>query len=228
MLRYKHGYATLLAPEQFCTIKRSWKSEERCTAILSVHAPDSKKSLEMNEECISRMVEVLREGREGGARDFRITGDFNVEWCLMCTDENDNEELTKMYGPLCWQGYDKDPGGFKKNMWYVIMEEFDCKVSSTWSECGEGRAEAFHTQALSSPDKKEEISHLDHKIGPMRRNDEIYIHNAVRLWATWDHYPIFMRDNKKRHTQKSFKKGTKVDGMEADNRRSIIEFNKKK
>ena len=30
----KHGYAKLLVPEQFCTIKRSWKSEERCTAIL--------------------------------------------------------------------------------------------------------------------------------------------------------------------------------------------------
>ena len=30
----EHGYATLLVPEQFCTIKRSWKSEERCTASL--------------------------------------------------------------------------------------------------------------------------------------------------------------------------------------------------
>ena len=60
---------------------------------------------------------VLREGRKGGARDFYITGHVNVELGLMCTDENDNEELTKMYGPLCWQGYDKDsgPGGFKKN-----------------------------------------------------------------------------------------------------------------
>ena len=46
----KHGYATLLVPEQFCTIKRSWESEERCTAVLfgtamvmAVYASDSRK-----------------------------------------------------------------------------------------------------------------------------------------------------------------------------------------
>ena len=88
----------------------------------------------------------------------------------MCTDENDEEELTKMYGPLCWQGYDKDPGGFKKIMRYVIMKEFDCKVSSTWSVRGKVRAEAF-THKHPSPEKKEEISRLDYIIGPMRRND---------------------------------------------------------
>ena len=31
-------------------------------------------------------------------------------WGQMCIEEKDNEELT-----LYWQGYDKDPGGFKKN-----------------------------------------------------------------------------------------------------------------
>ena len=105
----KLGYATLLVSEKFCTIKRSWEPEERCTAILfgttmvmAVYAPDSKKSLEMFEECISSVVKVLREGRKGSARDFNITGDFNVELGLMCTDENDEEELTKLYGPLCW------------------------------------------------------------------------------------------------------------------------------
>ena len=40
----------------------------------------------------------------------------------MCTDENDVEESTGMYGPLCWQGYDKDPQGFKKFMWYDITK----------------------------------------------------------------------------------------------------------
>ena len=62
-----HGYATLLVPEQFCTIKRSWESEERCTAILfgtavvmTVNAPDSKKSLEMYKECVSSVVKVLQ------------------------------------------------------------------------------------------------------------------------------------------------------------------------
>ena len=43
---------------------------------------------------------------------------------VMCTAEKDNEELTKMYGLLfCWQGYDKDPGGFKKNqvVWDSVL-----------------------------------------------------------------------------------------------------------
>ena len=64
---------------------------------------------------MSSVIKVLREGRRGGAKDFYITGGFNVELGLMCTDEKDIEELTKMYGALCWQGYVKDPGGFKKN-----------------------------------------------------------------------------------------------------------------
>ena len=42
----------------------------------------------------------------------------------MCTDEKDIEEQNEMYGPLCWQGYVKDPGGWKL-MWYGIMKEFN-------------------------------------------------------------------------------------------------------
>ena len=59
----KNGYASLLVSDKFSTIKRSWESEERCTAILfgttmvmAVYAPDSKKILEMYEECISSVV----------------------------------------------------------------------------------------------------------------------------------------------------------------------------
>ena len=68
----------------------------------------------------------------------------------MCSDENDIEELTNMYGPLCWQGYDKDPSGFKKSMWNGIMKEFDSKVSSTWSVCGKGKSRSFYAQAHKS------------------------------------------------------------------------------
>ena len=56
--------------------------------VMAVYAP----------ECNVSVVEVLREGRRGGAWDFHITVDF----------------LTKMYGP-CWQGYDKDPDRLKKS-----------------------------------------------------------------------------------------------------------------
>ena len=57
--------------DQFCTIMRSWRSEEICTA-------DSSKDMEMYEALISSVFEVLREGRRGGAREFYITRDLNV------------------------------------------------------------------------------------------------------------------------------------------------------
>ena len=60
-------------------------------------------------------------------KDFYITGDLNVEWRFMCTDAKDIEELDEMSGPLCRQGYVKDPGGHKKLMWYVVMKEFIAK-----------------------------------------------------------------------------------------------------
>ena len=159
--------------------------------MMAVYAPDSSKSLEMYEDCISSVTKALREGRRGGAKDFYSTGDFNVELGLMCTDEKDEEELTKMYGPLCWQGYDKDPGGFKRTMWYGIMKEVDCKVSSTWSVCGRKREETFTHRPFSPP---------------MRREAEVYIHNEGRLWATWDHCPIFARIQEEAHTKKSKRK----------------------
>ena len=39
--------------------------------VMAENAPDPSKSLEMDEDCISSVVEVLREGRRGGARDFQ-------------------------------------------------------------------------------------------------------------------------------------------------------------
>ena len=66
----KSGFATLLVSDQFCTIKRSWNFEERCTAIpvgttvvMAENAPDSSKSLEVFEDCISSVIKALREGR---------------------------------------------------------------------------------------------------------------------------------------------------------------------
>ena len=86
----KYGYASLLVSDKFSTIKRSRETEERCTAIpfgttivMSVYPPDSKKSLEMHEECIASVVKVLREGRWCGARNLYIAGDISVELGLM-------------------------------------------------------------------------------------------------------------------------------------------------
>ena len=52
---------------------------------MAVFAPDSSTSLETCDACISSVVKVLREGRRGGAKDFHITGDLNVDSGLMCT-----------------------------------------------------------------------------------------------------------------------------------------------
>ena len=57
--------------------------------------------------------------------------------------KKDIEEFNEMYGPFCWQGYDNDPGGFKKLMWYGIMKHFNCKATSTWSKCGLAKETAF-------------------------------------------------------------------------------------
>ena len=127
------------------------------TLVMAVYAADSSKSLEMYETCISSVVKVLREGRRGGAKDFYITGDLNVELGMMRTDEKDIEEPEGMHGPFYWHGYDKDPGGFKKFKWYGMMNEFNCKATYTWSVCGRVGETAFTHRHLS-PDKKEETS----------------------------------------------------------------------
>ena len=96
-------------------------ARRECTAILfgsclvmAVYVPDSSKDKELYEACVSSVFRILREGRRGGAKTFCITGDLNVKLGMICTDENYIEELNEMYGPLCWQRYDHDPGGYKK------------------------------------------------------------------------------------------------------------------
>ena len=123
---------------------------------------------------------------------------------------------------FCWQGCDKDPGGFKKK-WYGTMKECQCEVSSTWSVCGKGRAEVFTHRHLSQ-DKKEEISQLDYIIVPMGRNDEIYIHNARKTLGNLGPLSNLRPKYKKRHTKVFQKRIKKWTGWEPTNRRSIIDF----
>ena len=115
------GLATLLVSDRFFKIKRSWCTEERCTAVLfgsvmvmSVYAPDCKKELKIYEKFVEDAKKILREGRREGAKSFYIAGDLNVELGLLCTGDDDVDEINEMYGPLCWQNYDNDAGGHKK------------------------------------------------------------------------------------------------------------------
>ena len=63
----------------------------------------------------------------------------------------------------------------------------------------------FHAQTCESTEKKDDTSQLDYNIGPMRRHDEVYIHNGVRTWATWDHLPTCARIHDEKQT--NFPKG---------------------
>ena len=102
----------------------------------------------------------------------------------MCADETYIEEPTVMYGPLCWQGYVKDLGGFKKLMWYGMMKELDClHVPSV-----EGLKKRLSRTNILGQKKQEETSQSDYIVGTGRRDDDVYICNDVRLWDTWDHY----------------------------------------
>ena len=49
-----------------------------------------------------------------------VARDLVVELVMMCTDENNMEEFMGICYLLCWQGYDKDPGGNKKMMWSIL------------------------------------------------------------------------------------------------------------
>ena len=148
---------------------------------------------------------MLREGRRGRARDFYIAGDLKVELGLMCTDETDIEELNEMYGPLCWQLYDKDPTGFKKlTRWKNEGVQLQGHIYMV-KVCGRAKETAFAPKHLGR--KKQEVTlQLDGIIGPGRRNDEVYIFNDVRTWATWDHYPKYSRIQEEEKTE-SFSKG---------------------
>ena len=124
----------------FSKLKRSWRFEERCSAVLfgavlcdGRPCSDCKKDLNVYETFILNVAKILREGRRAGAKDLYITGDLNVELGLLCTDDFD--ELNEMYGPLCWQGCENDHGHFKKLMWNGIIKDFNFKVISTWSNC---------------------------------------------------------------------------------------------
>ena len=100
----------------------------------------------------------------------------NVELGMICTDENDIEQLNEMYGPLCWQRYDHDLGGYKNVMWYSIMKEFNCKVFSTWSS-DDRTKDAASTHRKHGDGGREKLLQLDFIIGPQERHDECCICN---------------------------------------------------
>ena len=72
------------------------------TLVMAVYAPDSSKVW-------TCMVPASRTSRKFHDKDVGLDLKNSVSHVI--------SELEGMCGPLCWQGYDKDPGGFKKLMW---------------------------------------------------------------------------------------------------------------
>ena len=122
--------------------------------------------MDEHETFILNVTKISREGRRAGATELFFIGYLNVELGLLCTDEDDIGEFNEMHGPLCWQGCERDHGGFKKLMWYGITKESNCKVTSTWSDCGREKEMAFTHPQLG-----------DYIVGAWWKSDETYIYN---------------------------------------------------
>ena len=92
--------------------------------VMSVYASDSGKDMGDHEKFINEVTQFLQEGRRAGAKFFFLKkkGDLNIELGLLCTGDEDAEDLREMYGCQCWLSCERDPGGFKKMMWYDIMK----------------------------------------------------------------------------------------------------------
>ena len=63
-----------------------------------------------------------------------------------------------------------------RSLWYEIMKEFSCKVTSTWSSCDREREMAF-THRQFGKDGKGRTTQLDYIIGPKGTSDKTFSHN---------------------------------------------------
>ena len=96
----KKGFHHALVSDRICNEQKSWKTEERCSAVLFGSVMVIEKDFEENEKFMAALVKEMQEGRKKGARRFLIAGDLNIEGGLLCMD--DDEETQEVYGPQCW------------------------------------------------------------------------------------------------------------------------------
>ena len=75
-------------------------------------------------------------------------------------------------------------------MWYEIMNECNCKATSTWSSCDDERKMAI-AHRNSTEDGNGQTSRLDYILAPEMASNQVYIHNDVKLWSTWDYHFIY-------------------------------------
>ena len=73
-----------------------------------------------------------------------------------------------------------------------IMKEFNCKVSSTWSNDDRTKDAAF-THRKYGNGGQEKLSQVDCIIGPKRRHDDCCSCNGEKTWDSCDHCPMYAR-----------------------------------
>ena len=76
----------------------------------------------------------------------------------------------------------------KKLRWFQLLKDFNCTVTSTWTNNEESCE--FHTwRAWGSRGRKKQ---LDDFLGPRNLRSETWYLNQVRI-RTWDHFPVITR-----------------------------------
>ena len=145
------GLTSLPVSDRLCNSQGTWRSEERCAAVLfgftrvmSVYAPDSEKDHKDDDNSWRerRKFYWIDDGVEPSVSTLRATSTLSWDCCVQAMKRT-RSSLCGMYGPQRWQGYGTDPGGFKKMMWYNIMKEYHCKAMSTWLSCDERKEMSF-------------------------------------------------------------------------------------
>ena len=119
----KNGYASVLVSDKFSTIiSRLFFESGAYTDIPMTKC--TKNVLQMWLKFCAKAVRV--------AKNFYTAGDINVDFSLMCTDENEERSSRNCMVPYVGKGTTRTCFFFckEKNWWYGIMKEFDCQVSS--------------------------------------------------------------------------------------------------
>ena len=93
-----------------------------------------------------------------------------------------------MYGPECRGGGEDTIAHEKKLRCLQLLKDFNCTVTSTWTNNEDNRE--FHTwRAWGSRVRKKQ---LDYITGPKDTHSTTWHLNQVRL-RTWDHFPVITR-----------------------------------
>ena len=130
---------------------------------------------------------------------------MNIELKLCLSDDEhrglDSIEWCGMYGPECGGSAEDNIAYKKKLRWFQLLKDFNCTVTSTWTNNEDSRE--FHTwRAWRSRSRKKQ---LDHIMGPKNLRSVTWYLHQLRI-RTWDHFPVITRvEGREMRTKKRVK-----------------------